>query len=251
MNLTYLFNVIRSSVIWILVGGITFFLFFIVLLNFIVILPFDRDRKALHPLISVWAILILMVCPVMRVKLELESKLSRKKPYIFVANHQSLADILAILHFDHPFKFVAKRELFLIPFFGWGLWMAGYIPLTRGDHNSGRKVLEQAACYLKRGVSVLLFPEGTRSPNGEIQNFKVGAFKLSNDFQVPIVPIVINGTHNLLPKGSRFFGNKRADVTVHIGKPRLCTSSNGSHTTQFIDDVRNEMVGKLAQMRRS
>ncbi len=242
----------RSGIIWFLVGLVTIFFFFIYVVDFLVVIVFDYDRKALHALSSAWARAILVVCPVMRVRLEQATRLSRKKPYIFVANHQSLTDVLVVLHINHPFKFVAKRQLFWIPFFGWGLCLAGYIPLERGDHKSGKETIERCRAYLKRGVSVLLFPEGTRSRDGEVHAFKVGAFKLSTDLQIPIVPITINGTRSILPKGSRFFNHRRADVRAYVGVPRLAkTAKASSGCYELMEDTRNEIISTLKKIRSS
>lgn len=244
----FFFNLIRSAMSWFLVGVLTITLFFPTLVAFLVLFPFDRDRKNLHPFVSFWAKMILVACPLMRVHFEGIHHLERGATYVLVANHQSIADIIAVLHLDHPFKFIAKRELFWIPFLGWALSLAGYIPLIRGNSKSGKEAIQEASGYLKRGVSVLLFPEGTRSRDGEIQSFKLGAFKLAADLEIPIVPIVIHGTRDLLPKGKRLLA-RRVEVTVKIGTPRLPHGKGASSIETFCESMRSEMITSLSEVR--
>ena len=244
----FLFDLVRSIVRWFLVGVVTFILFFPILFAFLVLFLFDRDRKQIHPLISIWAKAVLIVCPLMNVRLEGTHHLKPNATYVLVTNHQSISDIIAVLHLSHPFKFIAKRDLFWIPFFGWGLWLAGYIPLIRGNQKSGKEVIQKANGYLKRGVSVLFFPEGTRSRDGEIQAFKVGAFKISSELGIPVVPIVIHGTRDLIPKGSRLL-QRRVEVIVKIEAPQQPFGKNNGSIDQFCEKVRSDMIGSLHEIR--
>lgn len=247
-NYSFFFNLIRSGINWLLVGVVTLILFFPELAAFLVLYPFDRDRKNIHPFVSIWAKTILIVCPLMRVHFEGTHHLRQGATYVLVANHQSIADILAVLHLHHPFKFIAKRELFWIPFLGWALSVAGYIPLIRGDHKSGKEAIQKASGYLERGVSVLLFPEGTRSRDGEIHDFKAGAFKLATELNIPVVPIVIHGTRDLIPRGTRLLG-RRVEVVVKIGTPRLPIGKDASSIEAFSENVRSEMITSLNEVR--
>ena len=244
----FIFDVIRSAFGWFMVGVWTILLFPPVALGALILFPFDRDRKRIHPLISLWAKAILVTCPLMRVRFEGTEQLKPGETYVLVANHQSIADIVAVLHLSHPFKFIAKRELFWIPVFGWALSSAGYIPLIRGDQKSGKEAVLKAKGCLERGVSVLLFPEGTRSRDGDIHDFKIGAFKLASEVGVPVVPIVIDGTWNLIPKGRRLLG-ERSEVTVHLGAPQRAIGNNGPMIEAFSKRIRSEMVATLNQIR--
>ena len=251
MNKTSAFfiNVMRSAFSWFLVGAATFVFFFPVLAIFFVLSPFDRSMKQVHPLISLWARTVFTARPLMHVRLEGTHHLKPGATYVLVANHQSLADILAVLHIQHPFKFIAKKELFWIPFLGWSLSLTGYIPLVRGDLKSGKEALEKASDYLKQGVSVLFFPEGTRSPDGEIRDFKIGAFKLAVETGVPVVPIVIDGTHGLLPKGSRLLA-RRVEVLVKVEAPeRPSGGGEDGLVEQFCGGVRSKMIASLSEIR--
>ena len=246
---SFVFDLIRSGVSWFLVGILTIIIFFPTLVAFLILFPSDHDRKNIHPFVSFWANAILVVCPLMRVHFEGTHHLKQGATYVLVANHQSVADIIAVLHLKHPFKFIAKRELFWIPFLGWSLSLAGYIPLIRGNRKSGKEAVQKASGYLEQGVSVLLFPEGTRSRDGEIHDFKGGAFKLAAELKIPIVPIVIHGTRDLIPKGRRLLG-RRVDVMVKIGVPRLSTGESAPSIETFCQEVRSEMIASLTEVRR-
>ncbi|OFZ47346.1 MAG: hypothetical protein A3D92_18615 [Bacteroidetes bacterium RIFCSPHIGHO2_02_FULL_44_7] len=248
-KLVSLFDLVRNVIFWLLVGLVTIVLSIPLAVLAAFLFPFDRERKNIHFFISFWAKTVITVCPMMTVRLDGAEHLKRGETYIFVANHQSIADILAVLHLRHPFKFVAKQELFWIPFFGWSLFLSGYMPIARGSKTSGRAVLERASHYLKRGVSVLLFPEGTRSLDGELRDFKPGAFKLAAEEGIPIVPIIIDGTRDLIPKGSRLM-KRHVHVMVHVGKPRSVRKSTDPEVTaRLSEEVRYEMAELLRGIR--
>jgi len=245
------FYLIRTPISWLLVAVCTIVVSALVLFAFLALVPFDRDRKHIqhiHTLISFWARLVLIVCPVMAVQLNGIQHLRGRGPYVLVANHQSLSDILALLHLAHPFKFMGKKELFWIPFFGWALSLAGHIPLVRGDRESGHRALERASEYVGRGVSVLLFPEGTRSRDGNIHDFKVGAFKIAVERRVPVVPIVIDGTRDVIQKGSLVIGPRRK-VMVQIEAPVMPKRNNHAGIEEMSREVRSKMIRRLEEIR--
>lgn len=157
----------------------------------------------LHSVSRFWARMIAGTLPLWKIRVEGMEKIQKGKAYVIVSNHQSMLDILLLLaSLPLHFKFIAKRELFWIPFFGWHLYLARYICLRRGDAVSGRAALESARQWIRRGVSVLFFPEGTRSLDGVIHEFKAGAFKVALEERVEILPLVITGTHEAFPKHS-------------------------------------------------
>jgi 1-acyl-sn-glycerol-3-phosphate acyltransferase len=121
--------------------------------------------------------------------------------YIYMSNHQSNFDIPVLLAFlKVQFRWLAKEELFKIPFFGYAMQRVGYISINRSDRRSAFLSLKRAAQIIRGGVSVLIFPEGTRSLDGQIRPFKKGGFILALDAGVPIVPVVIRGTRSIMPK---------------------------------------------------
>ena len=125
-------------------------------------------------------------------------------PYILVANHESAADIFAIYLLGIQFKWIAKYELFKIPFLGSSMKRNGYVPIKRGDKNAHAEALNACKEWIGKGFSVLFFPEGTRSEDGKPKKFKIGAFKLAIETKVPVLPVVLSGSGKLLRKGGYF-----------------------------------------------
>ena len=213
-------------------------------------LLFDRGtRWMVHQNSIRWARSIIGLSPIWRMVVTGHEHLQKGKHYIIVANHQSLLDILAVCAaLSINFKFLAKRELFQIPLMGWGMASAGYIPVDRASHRSGRDAMRRIADVLEKGVSVLLFPEGTRSPDGKIQAFKMGAFKLAHDNEVEILPIVVDGTGQALPKKSWLI-KKKSTFIVSIGKPVSLADIGGSSLEETKEKIRHEMIGRLERLR--
>ena len=134
----------------------------------------------------------------------------RQRPYVVVSNHESTADPFLLSWFPWDMRWVGKEELWRLPLLGWLLKFGGDIPLRRGDRESVTKMMKTCKETLAEGVPVLLFPEGTRSPDGQLLPFKDGAFQLAIEAGVPIVPVALTGTRSCRPKGSLWFGEARA-----------------------------------------
>jgi 1-acyl-sn-glycerol-3-phosphate acyltransferase len=117
-----------------------------------------------------------------------------------VANHQSLLDILVLFRLFRHFKWVSKIENFRVPFIGWNMRLNRYIELRRGDRESVERMMQACERTLAEGNSIMMFPEGTRSPDGRLRAFKPGAFTLALGSRVPLLPIVVEGTAGALPK---------------------------------------------------
>ena len=154
------------------------------------------------------------------VKLAIRGKenVDSKTTYVVCANHQSQIDI-PLLFYSLPVKirFLAKRSLFFIPFFGWSLYLAGFIPVDRGNTSKAKRSIERGAKRIKKGPSLMVFPEGTRTHDGDIHKFKSGAFILAMRSQTPILPVAIQGSFDVIPKSS--LGIRPGPVKVVIGKP--------------------------------
>ncbi len=146
--------------------------------------------------------------PFWKVKIEGLRNIDHKKTYVIIANHQSLADIVIAYQTKMQFKWVAKASLFSIPVLGWSMSLGKHIRLERGSFSSVKKIYKEAADWLRNGMSVLFFPEGTRSETGELKDFQNGAFKLAIREGVWVLPIAIRGTGNAVSKGSWLFTSK-------------------------------------------
>jgi 1-acyl-sn-glycerol-3-phosphate acyltransferase len=137
-----------------------------------------------------------------------------RRPYVAVSNHESLADIFLISHLPWEMKWLSKGAIFRLPIMGWMMRMAGDIAVERADRTSRVEALEQCKARLRRGVSIMIFPEGTRSSTGELLPFKDGAFRLAVEMGLPILPMAVTGTRGAMQKGSLLFGRSRAEVRV-------------------------------------
>ncbi|HET6362996.1 MAG TPA: lysophospholipid acyltransferase family protein [Gemmatimonadota bacterium] len=168
-------------------------------------------------------------------------RLERGQTYVLMSNHQSVFDIFALFRAcDRPFRMVAKRILFWIPILGWSMWMCGFIPIDRSNRESAIRSLERAARKIRSGVSVLVFPEGTRSRDGTLHPFKKGGFMLALEAGVPVVPVVVLGTDAIMEKGSLRVG--RADVTVRIGNPIETAGRGARGRDRLMEEVRRAMI---------
>jgi len=169
---------------------------------------FDRRLVALHFFTSFWASVYLWMMPAWSVSCKGRKKIKRRRIYIVVSNHQSQLDILVAFRLFFPFKWVSKAEVFKIPFIGWNMLLNRYIQLKRGDKESVTQMMIDCEETISKGSSVYFFPEGTRSYTGIVKEFKSGAFILAHKMKIPILPIVINGSKNALPKHSLNFHGK-------------------------------------------
>lgn len=142
-----------------------------------------------------------------------QQKINPNQPVVYMANHQSTFDIFAmVVAVPGTVRFIAKKELFRIPFLAQGMRMVGMISIDRGNSQEAQKSLADAAEKMKRGVSVIIFPEGTRSRDGKIQRFKKGGFVLAIKGRFPIVPVVIRGSFGIMRKKSLKVGKGRVEV---------------------------------------
>ena len=197
-----LIRALTSAIIWVLLGFLTILLYFVMLFVSVISMPFDPKRRLTHAQCFWWSDAVIALNPYWEVKVSGLENIDRKRTYVVVANHQSLADIVVVYQTKMQFKWVAKDSLFRVPFIGWELSLAKHIRLMRGSMGSIKKIYREAAQLLRSGMSVLFFPEGTRSETNEMKDFQNGAFKLAIKEGVPVLPIVIEGTGDAIPKGS-------------------------------------------------
>jgi len=199
---------IRTIFVWSCIVIATLFFGFLALITY----PFDRKGKVIHHYARLWGKVALLANRV-KVKIEGLENLNGEGPYIFMSNHQGSYDIFALLgHLPYQFKWLAKKELFSIPFFGWAMAAAGYISIDREGTRETVEAMNVAAQKIRDGMSVVIFPEGSRSPDGSIQPFKKGGFTLAIKSNVPVVPIAISGSRDIMPKDK---------LTATAGKIRM------------------------------
>jgi 1-acyl-sn-glycerol-3-phosphate acyltransferase len=194
------------------------FLIWIGALICLVTAPFDKNRRILHYFACWWGNHYMYVLPGWHVHWEGKDYIDSNKTYVLIANHQSLFDILVLYGLYKPFKWVSKESIYKVPAIGQNMMLNQYVCIKRGDMKSIKEMIAACKHWLNRGVSIMMFPEGTRSETGEMQPFRDGSFRLSVDCDVPIIPIVISGTGEILPKKSRHL-KLRQDVWVKILPP--------------------------------
>ena len=221
------------------VGG-----FFLQLVLWIASRPFDPLRKIPGRFFRLMAVFCARLNPFWNFDY-VGHPLPPSRPTVVVSNHASNADVFLISFLPWEMKWMGKAELFRVPFLGWSMGLAGDIPVNRGARGSGHAALQICAGWVKRGMPVMMFPEGTRSLDGRMLPFKDGAFKLAIDTGADLLPLGVAGTHDALPKRSWKFGRSRGRVVV--GEP---ISSVGKGVEQLKDEARAaiEVLVKKAEL---
>jgi len=206
----------------------------------------DPRLTLLHRFTCLWASLYTWINPAWRVSIEGRAKIRPNVAYVMVANHQSLLDILVLFRLFAHFKWVSKIENFRVPFVGWNMSLNRYIKLRRGDKESIDAMMVACELALRQGNSIMMFPEGTRSMDGKLKDFKHGAFTLAQRTGAPILPIVVHGTSHALPKrGYVLRGRHQIKVTVLDEIPHHQFAE--LPVEQLIAGVRTKIAAKLAE----
>ena len=170
-----------------------------------------------------------------------------RNPYVVVSNHESFVDMLLISHLPWEMKWLSKKSIFKIPLLGWLMRMAGDVELIRGNRESIVSAMKGCGDRLGRNVSVMLFPEGTRTRDGSLGEFKDGAFRLAIDHQVPILPLVVNGTRDALQAESWRMNVTNAEVRVLAPIPTAGMTRDDAPALR--DRARALIAAELASMR--
>ncbi len=170
--------------------------------------------------------------------------IDRRQSYIFAANHQSGFDIFAIYKLPVQFRWLAKQELFRVPVLGQAMAAIGYIPIDRSDRRKAFRSINLAARRVREGTSIVIFPEGTRSSDGVLQEFKKGGFMLAIKSQRPIVPISLSGSHKILAKGG--CAVHPGVIRMTIGEPIPTAGLTSAARNRLIREVRQAIARHLA-----
>jgi len=190
-------------------------LFPIAVLIRIITTPFDKRLVVLNYFSHLWGALYFWTNPFWSISITGREKFAKNQPYVIVSNHLSAIDVLAVsLLFTH-FKWVSKIENFKIPFIGWTMYLNRYVAIKRGGLSSIKNMMRESKAHLKNGSSIFIFPEGSRSSDGQLKSFKTGAFKIAQEMQVPIMPVVLSDTDKAVPKHSLHFkGHHKISIEV-------------------------------------
>lgn len=235
---------VYSALFWAFLTVSSALLFPIALSIWLVTLPFDRRKVALHHFTCFWASLYTWLNPAWPVRIRGRENFDDRVPTVLVSNHLSLLDILVMFRLFKHFKWVSKIENFRAPFIGWNMSLNGYVKLERGNHTSVIQMFRDCERTLAEGSSVMIFPEGTRSRGGRMREFKSGAFDIALRTRSPIIPIALLGTSDALPKrGFVLQGRQQIDVTVL--EPIPYESFADFSGEELGEHVRNRIAGAL------
>lgn len=199
---------------WFVLGACLTIWFPLLAIGLVLTRPFDKGRYWIGLFFRQLAVVTCTLNPLWRFRVTGTPPANPRGPFVAVCNHESFVDILLISHLPWEMKWLSKVEIMRIPVLGWDMVLAGDIPVERGTARSAVKAMQRCAEVLKSGVSVIIFPEGTRSETSEMLPFKDGAFRLAIDAGVPILPLVVRGTGTALPKHGWRFGKSNAEVRV-------------------------------------
>ena len=217
MALNIISRSLRSAYIWLGIASITSAMYFVGAPVFILTAPFDKLRRLGHWYASRWGRWMFVLNSRWSCEVVHGEKVPQDRALVVISNHQGIADIMVVYHLDLQFKWISKAANFFVPFMGWFMFHAGYIPLRRGRKDSIVRCMDRARWYLDRSIPVLFFPEGTRSKDGSVLPFKPGAFKLALDGNFDILPLAISGTANAIPKHSLQFSDDRVPMKLVVG----------------------------------
>jgi 1-acyl-sn-glycerol-3-phosphate acyltransferase len=219
----------------------------IVLLYRALTFPLDRDRARVGRLFHNSAVLAGTLNPFWTFDIVDPVQPDARRPYLFVANHSSFTDVFLLARLPWEMKWLSKQSIFRIPLLGWQMRIAGDVPIERGDRESARQAVEQMRERLGRRLSVLLFPEGTRSPDGSLGEFRDGAFRLAIESGVDVVPLAIVGATEGLRK--RSFVLSPAHATVYVLPPVSTAGLKADDARGLAGEVRARIGAQIATAR--
>lgn len=241
----YIPALLTTLMVWIICVAIALPLFGIGLVILTVTLIFDPQRRILHQYSCLWASIYTWINPFWSIRIRGRHKIPNRTACMIVSNHQSLVDILVLYRLFRHFKWVAKAELFNVPVFGWHMSLNRYIRIKRNDRRSQFQMLKTAIATLQSGSSVMIFPEGTRTDDGQLKRFKEGAFAIAKKAPAPIVPIVIDGSYRAMPKQSLMM--HRVRIQVDVLDPIPVEKVVEMDTNELSQTVHNMIRDKLQQ----
>ena len=235
-----LWQSVVSAWTWLVLVACVLIWFPLMLLLRLVTAPFDRGRYAVGYLFRRIGPVVATLNPLWRFRTAGAMPADPRRPFVVVSNHESFADILLISHLPWEMKWLSKAELFRVPILGWMMQLAGDVPVKRGFGPSAIEAMTRCREILARRVSVMIFPEGTRSPTLELLPFKDGAFRLAIEAGVPILPLAVSGPGPALPKHDWRFG--RSAATVRVLEPVETAGLTVEQVPELKEKVRRMIV---------
>lgn len=232
---------------WLVLGIVLIVWTPLVAIVFAVTAPFDKGRYAAGYLFRKLTVAHQVLNPLWRFRTTGTMITDPRRPYVVVANHESFVDILLISHLPWEMKWLAKATFFKFPLIGWMMRMAGDIKLIRGKRESIVAAMDACKDRLGKNVSVMIFPEGTRTRDGNLKSFKDGAFRLAIETGAPILPLAVHGAYTALVSGDWRFGVSDAEVRVLPAVETTGMTIDDIATLR--DTVRSMIETELQQMK--
>lgn len=234
-----------------------YYIFLVLLCTFFMILsavalvvcyPFDRGRRVVHELSRILVRIFFAIPPFWRQRVEGLERIDRRQRYVIAVNHNTVIDIPTLYYLPLNFRWVSKREVYKVPFFGQYLFLHGDICINRGRATAAmEQLLREGREWISRGASVAIFPEGTRSKDGEIHRFKAGAFLLAREAGVGVLPVVLDGTKSLIGHNLLFnWGNR---ITIRVLPPVPASEVAASDPHELMERVHDDMCRALSEIR--
>jgi 1-acyl-sn-glycerol-3-phosphate acyltransferase len=211
--------------------------------------PFDSDRILVHRFLRFQGCFLTHTIPLWSFKIEGKKKISRNQSYVIISNHQSIIDILLLNNIRGDYRWISKAENFRVPILGLSMRMANYISIERGNKESAAKMYEEARKSLERNISIMMFPEGTRSKKDTMLPFKTGAFQLAMRVDKPVLPVIIDGTGAVLPKHGHIFSSGHK-LRVRIMDPVFPGAFGTGDAEDLARNFRKLISDELEKMRK-
>lgn len=223
---------------WLIKNFIVILYSLLVAILSILIYPFDYRNKLSNPLMKVWTNIVLFIYGI-KVNVTGAENINSSKGKIYISNHASYMDIFVQLaKLPDNVRMIYKKEINRVPILGWAMYCAGFVALNRDKVREAMKSLDKAAERVRKGLSVVIYPEGTRTPDGKVGEFKKGMFFLADKAKADIIPVSLQGTFEIMPLGSSRV--KPGIVNMVIGKPIQYRKDK-----ELLDEIRNTVIKNL------
>jgi len=241
-------DIIKSLYTWVFSVLFIVLMFPVTIIMWLMAAPFGYGSFLVHRWLSWQGRVMIRVSPLWKLKITGRENYVPGTNYVIISNHQSLLDIPVVKCLKLDYRWISKLENFRVPVLGQSMHLAGYISITRGNKESVVKMMEQSERVLKKGESLFIFPEGTRSPDRQIKRFKSGAFRLALETGTPILPVIIDGTGAVLPRKGIIFSSGYI-LKMQILKPILTDEFMSDDPDKLAMEVQKMMTGALEELR--